>query len=158
MEPQNRRPKPTDPEGGTSRPELRTEELPCRAVRKTSTSLAFRLGGPAVSRRQRLRCGRPARGWRGSMELDVVEMLELHPLLQRNLWAMKVDAMSCLALAVASFVAIATAGRSTSRRKHKEVFLGEKSKFKFGGWDTRFLSSLPERACSSQRFHVSRNV
>ena len=46
---------------------------------------------------------------------------------------MKVDVLTCLALAVASFVAMVTGGRSSGRRKHKEVFLGENSKFKFGG-------------------------
>ncbi|XP_078147485.1 gamma-aminobutyric acid receptor subunit rho-3 [Centroberyx gerrardi] len=40
----------------------------------------------------------------------------------------------CLALAVAGLVAMVTGGRAGSgRRKHKEVFLGENSKFKFGG-------------------------
>lgn len=46
---------------------------------------------------------------------------------------MKVDVLTCLALAVASLVAMVTAGRSSGRRKHKEVFLGENSKFTFGG-------------------------
>ncbi|XP_054606977.2 gamma-aminobutyric acid receptor subunit rho-3 isoform X1 [Nothobranchius furzeri] len=43
---------------------------------------------------------------------------------------MKVDALTCLALV--TFVAVVTDGRS-SRRRHKEVFLGENSRFKFGG-------------------------
>lgn len=46
---------------------------------------------------------------------------------------MKADVLTYLALAAASFVATVTGGRSSSRRKHKEVFLGENSKFKFGG-------------------------
>ncbi|XP_061569071.1 gamma-aminobutyric acid receptor subunit rho-3-like [Cololabis saira] len=46
---------------------------------------------------------------------------------------MKVDLLIGLALAAASLVAMATATRSPGRRKHKEVFLGESSKFNFGG-------------------------
>lgn len=46
---------------------------------------------------------------------------------------MKADALTCLALAAASLVATVTGGRNSGRRKHKEVFLGENSKFKFGG-------------------------
>lgn len=46
---------------------------------------------------------------------------------------MKVDALTCLALALASLVAMVTCGRSSGRKKHKEVFIGENSKFKFGG-------------------------
>uniref|UniRef100_A0A3Q4M8J6 GABA(C) receptor n=1 Tax=Neolamprologus brichardi TaxID=32507 RepID=A0A3Q4M8J6_NEOBR len=46
---------------------------------------------------------------------------------------MKVDVLTYLALAAVSFVAMVTGGRSSSRRKHKDVFLGENSKFKFGG-------------------------
>lgn len=46
---------------------------------------------------------------------------------------MKLDVLTCLALAAASLVAIVTGGRNSGRRKHKEVFLGENSKFKFGG-------------------------
>ncbi|KAM7369614.1 hypothetical protein PAMP_010924 [Pampus punctatissimus] len=46
---------------------------------------------------------------------------------------MLVDVLTCLALATASFVAMVTGGRSSGRRKHKEVFLGENSKFTFGG-------------------------
>uniref|UniRef100_A0A3B4FMX4 GABA(C) receptor n=1 Tax=Pundamilia nyererei TaxID=303518 RepID=A0A3B4FMX4_9CICH len=44
-----------------------------------------------------------------------------------------VDVLTYLALAAVSFVAMVTGGRSSSRRKHKDVFLGENSKFKFGG-------------------------
>lgn len=46
---------------------------------------------------------------------------------------MKLEVLTCLALAAASLVTIVTGGRSSGRRKHKEVFLGENSKFKFGG-------------------------
>lgn len=46
---------------------------------------------------------------------------------------MKPAALTCLALAAASLVAMVTGGRNSGRRKHKEVFLGENSKFKFGG-------------------------
>lgn len=46
---------------------------------------------------------------------------------------MKVDVLTCLALAVVSHVVTVSGGRSSGRRKHKEVFLGENSKFKFGG-------------------------
>ncbi|PWA17987.1 hypothetical protein CCH79_00003940 [Gambusia affinis] len=46
---------------------------------------------------------------------------------------MKADVLACLALTAASFVATTTGGRSSNRRRHKEVFLGENSKFKFGG-------------------------
>lgn len=46
---------------------------------------------------------------------------------------MKLEVLTCLVLATASLVAIVTGGRSSGRRKHKEVFLGENSKFKFGG-------------------------
>ncbi|XP_061613744.1 uncharacterized protein LOC133469992 isoform X4 [Phyllopteryx taeniolatus] len=46
---------------------------------------------------------------------------------------MKVDALTCLTVAAAGLVAMATGGRSSGRRRHKEVFLGENSKFKFGG-------------------------
>lgn len=46
---------------------------------------------------------------------------------------MKPAALTCLALAAASLVAMVTGGRHSGRRKHKEVFLGENSKFKFGG-------------------------
>lgn len=46
---------------------------------------------------------------------------------------MKLEVLTCLVLAAASLVAIVTGGRSSGRRKHKEVFLGENSKFKFGG-------------------------
>lgn len=46
---------------------------------------------------------------------------------------MKVDVLTCVALAAASLVAMVTGGRSSGRRKHKEVFIGENSKFKFGG-------------------------
>ncbi|XP_019730214.1 gamma-aminobutyric acid receptor subunit rho-3-like isoform X2 [Hippocampus comes] len=46
---------------------------------------------------------------------------------------MKVDVLTCLTVAVASLVAMVTGGRSSGRRRHKEVFLGENSKFKFGG-------------------------
>ncbi|XP_061660582.1 uncharacterized protein LOC133492433 isoform X7 [Syngnathoides biaculeatus] len=48
---------------------------------------------------------------------------------------MKADALTCLTLAAAAagLVAVASGGRSSGRRRHKEVFLGENSKFKFGG-------------------------
>lgn len=46
---------------------------------------------------------------------------------------MKVDVLTCLTLAATSLVATVTGGRGSGRRKHKEVFLGENSKFKFGG-------------------------
>ncbi|KAM9331759.1 gamma-aminobutyric acid receptor subunit rho-3-like [Pholidichthys leucotaenia] len=46
---------------------------------------------------------------------------------------MKVDLLAYVALAVSGFVSMVTGGRSSSRRKHKEVFVGENSKFKFGG-------------------------
>ena len=47
---------------------------------------------------------------------------------------MKADVLTCLALAAAaSLVAVVTGGRGSGRRRHKEVFLGEKSKFQFGG-------------------------
>ncbi|KAI4806670.1 hypothetical protein KUCAC02_017485 [Chaenocephalus aceratus] len=46
---------------------------------------------------------------------------------------MKLDVLTCLALAAASLVSMVTAGRNSGRRKNKEVFLGENSKFKFGG-------------------------
>lgn len=45
---------------------------------------------------------------------------------------MKVVVLTCLTLAVVSFVAMVTGGRSSSRRRNKEVLLGENSKFKFG--------------------------
>ncbi|KAG7231328.1 hypothetical protein INR49_012168 [Caranx melampygus] len=48
---------------------------------------------------------------------------------------MKVDVLTCMALATASLVATVTGGRSSGRRKHKEVFIGENSKFKFGGFE-----------------------
>ncbi|XP_034036452.1 gamma-aminobutyric acid receptor subunit rho-3-like [Thalassophryne amazonica] len=48
-----------------------------------------------------------------------MEVLTWHPL--------------CFALATASLVTVVISGRHSGRRKHKEVFLGEKSKFKFGG-------------------------
>ncbi|XP_057680369.1 gamma-aminobutyric acid receptor alpha-like isoform X3 [Corythoichthys intestinalis] len=45
---------------------------------------------------------------------------------------MKVDVLTCLT--AASLVAAVTGGgRGSGRRRHKEVFLGENSKFKFGG-------------------------
>ncbi|TDG97581.1 hypothetical protein EPR50_G00227140 [Perca flavescens] len=46
---------------------------------------------------------------------------------------MKADVLTCLALAAASLFAVVTCGRGSGRRRHKEVFLGEKSKFQFGG-------------------------
>ncbi|XP_035475725.1 gamma-aminobutyric acid receptor subunit rho-3 isoform X1 [Scophthalmus maximus] len=48
---------------------------------------------------------------------------------------MRTAALTCLALAaaVAGLVATATGARSAGRRRHKEVFLGGNSKFKFGG-------------------------
>ncbi|XP_029384754.1 gamma-aminobutyric acid receptor subunit rho-3-like [Echeneis naucrates] len=46
---------------------------------------------------------------------------------------MKADSLTCLALTVAGLLATAAAGRGSGRRKHKEVFLQENSKFKFGG-------------------------
>lgn len=46
---------------------------------------------------------------------------------------MRVDVLTCMAVAMASLVAMATGGRNSGRRKNKEVFLGENSKFKFGG-------------------------
>ncbi|KAI9519477.1 hypothetical protein NQZ68_027658 [Dissostichus eleginoides] len=46
---------------------------------------------------------------------------------------MKLDVLTCLTLAAASLVSMVTAGRNSGRRKNKEVFLGENSKFKFGG-------------------------
>lgn len=46
---------------------------------------------------------------------------------------MKPGAPACLLLAAASVVATVTAGRSSGRRKQKEVFLEENSRFKFGG-------------------------
>lgn len=46
---------------------------------------------------------------------------------------MRVELLTCLALAAASLVAMVTGSRNSGRRKHKEVFLGENSKFKFGG-------------------------
>lgn len=46
---------------------------------------------------------------------------------------MKLGAVTCLLLAAASVVAMVTAGRNSGRRKQKEVFLEENSKFKFGG-------------------------
>ncbi|XP_015258860.1 PREDICTED: gamma-aminobutyric acid receptor subunit rho-3-like, partial [Cyprinodon variegatus] len=46
---------------------------------------------------------------------------------------MKVDVLTCLTLIAAGFVAMVTCGRSSNRRRQKEVFLGENSKFKFGG-------------------------
>ncbi|TNN21859.1 hypothetical protein EYF80_068028 [Liparis tanakae] len=47
---------------------------------------------------------------------------------------MKVDLLTCLALAAAGLVAVAIGGRSSGRRRHQEVFLlGENRKFKFGG-------------------------
>ncbi|XP_065805210.1 gamma-aminobutyric acid receptor subunit rho-3-like [Labrus bergylta] len=46
---------------------------------------------------------------------------------------MRVDMLTFLALATASLFIIVMGGRSSGRRKNKEVFLGENSKFKFGG-------------------------
>ncbi|TWW70662.1 Gamma-aminobutyric acid receptor subunit rho-1 GABA(A) receptor subunit rho-1 GABA(C) receptor [Takifugu flavidus] len=46
---------------------------------------------------------------------------------------MKLGAVTCLVLAAASVVAMVTGGRNSGRRKQKEVFLEENSKFKFGG-------------------------
>lgn len=48
---------------------------------------------------------------------------------------MKLPLLTCLAVAVVGLVGMATGGggRGSGRRKHKEVFLGENSKFKFGG-------------------------
>ncbi|XP_075905189.1 gamma-aminobutyric acid receptor subunit rho-3-like isoform X3 [Nelusetta ayraudi] len=48
---------------------------------------------------------------------------------------MKLQLLTCLALAAAGLVGTASGGggRGSGRRKHKEVFLGENSKFKFGG-------------------------
>lgn len=73
---------------------------------------------------------------------EMVGMLELCLLWQGNLWRMKVDVLTYLALAAVSFVAMVTGGRSSSRRKHKDVFLGENSKFKFGGWDRLAVRSV----------------
>lgn len=44
---------------------------------------------------------------------------------------MGLGALTCLVLAAA--VATATGGRNSGRRKQKEVFLEENSKFTFGG-------------------------
>lgn len=49
-----------------------------------------------------------------------------------HLCIMKLGTLTCLALTTASLVAIVTGGRNSGRRKHKEIFLGENSKFKFG--------------------------
>ncbi|XP_056290633.1 gamma-aminobutyric acid receptor subunit rho-3 [Pseudoliparis swirei] len=47
---------------------------------------------------------------------------------------MKVDLLTCLALAATGLVAVATSGRSSGRWRHQEVFLlGENRKFMFGG-------------------------
>ncbi|CAF98744.1 unnamed protein product [Tetraodon nigroviridis] len=46
---------------------------------------------------------------------------------------MKPGAVACLLLAAASLVAMVTGGRNSGRRKQKEVFLEENSRFKFGG-------------------------
>lgn len=73
---------------------------------------------------------------------EMVGMLELCLLWQGNLWRMKVDILTYLALAAVSFVAMVTGGRSSSRRKHKDIFLGENSKFKFGGWDRLAVRSV----------------
>ncbi|TKS87385.1 Gamma-aminobutyric acid receptor subunit rho-3 GABA(A) receptor subunit rho-3 GABA(C) receptor [Collichthys lucidus] len=60
---------------------------------------------------------------------------------------MKVDVLTCLALAVAvaSLVAMVTCGRSSGRKKHKEVFLGENSKFKFGGFLSLSINTVRTR-------------
>lgn len=71
------------------------------------------------------------------VELRGGGMLVLCPLPWGNLWNMKVGVLMCLVLSVASLVAMVTSGRSSGRRRHKEVFLGENSKFKFGGWDAQ---------------------
>lgn len=52
-----------------------------------------------------------------------------------NLWKMKLEAVTCLALVATSLIAMVTSSRKFGRRKHKEVFLEENSRFKFGGWD-----------------------
>lgn len=46
---------------------------------------------------------------------------------------MKLELLTCLALTAAGLVGTVSSGRNSGRRKHKEVFLGENSKFKFGG-------------------------